>query len=93
MHSGGLVKKRVPAHERVEPFLAEELAERLHLRRRAVERRQRLHRLAILDELDDAEEADRADVADARMLRLQLLEHLRITTPIVFARSISLSSS
>ena len=32
----------VPAHERVEPFLAEELAKRRHLRRRAVERRHRL---------------------------------------------------
>ena len=62
-------EERVPANERVQALVAEMLAERLHLRRAAVERRHRLHRRAIPDELDDAEEADRANGADRWMTR------------------------
>src|SRR6266849_3906223 len=49
-------EERVPAHERVEPFLPEELAERRHLLRRAVERRERDRFRVVAHELDEAEE-------------------------------------
>src|SRR5687768_6255884 len=62
----------VPAHEGVEPFLAEEPAERRHLRRRSVERRQRLAAGAAANELDDAEEADRSHCADGRVTPLEI---------------------
>ena len=51
-------EKRVPPHKRVEPLLPEKLPERLHLRRRSIERRHRLACLAIPHQLDNSKESD-----------------------------------
>src|SRR6478735_1792316 len=52
-------KEVVPAHEREQPFLTEELRQRRHLGGRTVERRQRFQRLPVPHQFDDTEQADR----------------------------------
>src|ERR1051325_176859 len=70
----------VPADDREEPVLPEELAERAHFRRRTVERGHRLPGLPIANQLDDAEQAEIAHGADRRMalaeIGHQLAHHL-----------------
>ena len=66
-----VVVDRVEAHERVEPVVAQVLADRLHLVARAVVGRHRLVGRAVADELEDAEEADVAMRAHARVLVLE----------------------
>ena len=81
MHSGGLVWIELFGDHRVQAVLAEELADRLHLVRRPVERRQRRPRIARADEVDDPEQPEVAGGADARVLRRQppmVLAHDRI---------------
>src|SRR5580658_664270 len=69
-------EESVPAHERVQPLLAEEAAKRSHLLRRTVERSHRLPRLAVANQFDDAEQSNRAHGAHRRMLGLQLRTEL-----------------
>ena len=57
-------EERIPTHKRVEPFLTEELPERLHLGRRSVERRHRLACLSIAHQFDNPKESDVARRAD-----------------------------
>src|SRR5438876_3176920 len=64
----------IPTHERVETFLTEIFSERLHLRRGAIERRQRLERLMISHQLDDAKETQVARRSHGRMTSLQIFE-------------------
>ena len=85
---------RVVGDHRVQAVLAEELADRLHLVRRAVERRQRRPRVAAADEVQDPEQArgcgarptDGCLAARASWCR-------RMTAPIRCACSIRPSSS
>src|SRR5215203_5229474 len=51
-------EKRIPPHECVKTFLPEKLSERLHLRRRSIERRHRLTCRAIPDQLHDPKESN-----------------------------------
>src|SRR5882672_4527996 len=61
-------EERVPAHERVEPFLPEESRERLHLVGGAVERRERCLFRLVAHQLDQAEQSNRSCRADRRVL-------------------------
>src|SRR5438309_5298887 len=69
----------VPAHERVHARVEQGLADRFHLRRRAVERCHRFEGVAIAHELEGAEQSDRPRGTDAGMALLQpavvLCEH------------------
>ena len=76
IHSGGLVKNVFQRTNGVEPFGPEKPAERRHLVRRPVERRQRLALGAVANELDDAEEPDRSHGADRRMPLLKSRQQL-----------------
>src|SRR4030095_11593336 len=67
----------VPSHEGEESLLTEELAERRHFRRRAVERRHRLLRLAVASQFDHAEQTDGAYGADRRVTLRQIRHQLR----------------
>ncbi len=81
MHSGGLVWIELLGEHRVQPRLAQELADRLHLVRGPVERRERGPRVAAPDEVDDPEQAQVAGRPDARMLGRQpavVLAHDRV---------------
>ena len=81
MHSGGFV---ITFHQRMnvdEPVVDQGPVELLHRVVHRVERRQRLHRLAVLDELDDAEQPDVPRAADAgvrRGKRLVVRAHHRV---------------
>src|SRR5579864_9061206 len=50
---------RVPPDERVHAGVGQRLADRLHLRRSAIEGGKRLHRVAVAHQLERAEETDR----------------------------------
>ena len=67
MHSGGLVWIELLIDHRVQPVVAEELADRLHLVGGAVERGDRCPRVAAPDEVQDPEQAEVAGRADARV--------------------------
>src|SRR5271157_5736935 len=60
----------IPANQCIEPVLSEELAERYHFIRSAVERRHWLPRLAVADQLEDAEQPNRPHRAHRPVLRL-----------------------
>src|SRR5262245_59562867 len=57
-------EERVPPDERVQSLLPEELRQRRHLLRRAVERRERRLLRPVAYQLDQAEEADRSRGTD-----------------------------
>ena len=66
----------VPPDDGVQTFLAEELPERRHFSRGAVERRQRLPGAPIANQLDDPEQPDRAHGADGRMPAFEIGEQV-----------------
>ena len=68
MHSGGLVWIELLAIIVYRPCVAEVLADRLHLVRGPVERRQRRPRVVAPDEVDDPEQPEVAGRPDARVL-------------------------
>ena len=67
MHSGGFVWIELLASIVYRPFVAEVLADRLHLVRGPVERGQRGPRVVAPHEVDDPEEPEVAGRADARV--------------------------
>lgn len=58
---GRICEEVIPPYECKETVLPEEIRERRHFRRRAVEWRHRFQRLPVAHELDDPEQADRSD--------------------------------
>ena len=81
MHSGGFVWIELFGAIVYRPLLAEELADRLHLVRRAVERGQRRPRVPAANEVEDPEQPEVAVRPDRRMLRGEPLVVARITGP------------
>src|SRR5688572_26339348 len=69
-----ICKESIPAHERVEPCFTEILSERLHLGRRAVERRHWLERFLVPHQLNDAEETDAARRSYRWMTGFEIVE-------------------
>ncbi len=76
MQSGGLVIERVPAHQSVKPFLAEELASAAISGEVPLKGAIGSRRLPIAHQLDDPEQSDVTRRAHRRMPGLQIREQL-----------------